>query len=1035
MQNRALKLIYIVFSAVWMIIIFTEYWRYNPNYSKSIELFQYYDLLIIFLGLGSGLTWFIRKPRNKPIKYVNGLSIFCFLLFLDVLAINRFTVKESGLNFTLNGVLSHWGHIIGLSISLLLIYLLIRVIGSIITSLFSPKIAASDLPLIQIALGIMAFTGMLFMLGTIGALTPFIIIPICLIILGLYWRHTFYFFKSTLLTPITIPKNLNALGVFSFLFLGIYLIMNFAQILRPFPIGADSLRVYVNLPNLIAEYGALVIGHQFYNWSLFMSSGLVIFGRIDVVLGISFLGGVFSLLALYQLSKKYLDINYSALGLLAFYSLPMVNFLSYMDMKVDMGLLFYTLTTLLLYYNWLKPSLDEGQAIKGIGLNKAQSFLKDKTPNILKENRLLVLIGLLSGFAFGIKLTVLFFVMSLFCTIWFVKGSKLTFLASFCLCFAAVLILKLDDQPALRQFHDNVGRLKWSLLLLSIILIAYAFIKQKKKLIQLLSYSLIIGFSFALPTLPWLTKNFSETHSLSVHSLLNGKNTEPTFDAGKLDPNEEYVIIPGIYQMPALPEKTKENLKLEEDKSSEKTRKDIGAETKAERRAKRKAKKKNKKKPNERHNSGISEDLHRFMGYEAVPIRYLSIPYDVFIKTNVPGFFIDVGFLLLLFFPTLFLFPNYSTSDWKSRLSKLAFMGLSFILLLISIPSAYLNQKKLTTPEEGLTFINSNPSSGIIGQLSDIINTNSLHFYTPIYDRYLSNFKDSDSFTYPLLIALFAFIVLIVAIRIKNHSRDIQSLVIFLLMYFFLWWMFGAGASWYGIMLFCVPFIFLLKNISDTGQQSKTINNKFNFLFPLKKTIFLSCAMIWVMMSFTHRAANFNPFNKATATRLYYPPITKYSMGEINEKKLMDYNFPNVRNFVRPINKDKKSLVYMIGSPYMYFIDRNDTRILNDLYLDFFNLLVQKHKTKAKIISTLKDKGIRYLVFDLSMASYDVTPGKTLTRKFTNLLNTLYANPGVELLSTDRKIKLHSNGKEVFEVFQDKGTIVSPGTIAIFKIK
>jgi len=149
----------------------------------------------------------------------------------------------------------------------------------------------------------------------------------------------------------------------------------------------------------------------------------------------------------------------------------------------------------------------------------------------------------------------------------------------------------------------------------------------------------------------------------------------------------------------------------------------------------------------------------------------------------------------------------------------------------------------------------------------------------------------------------------------------------------------------------------------------------------------------------------------------------------------MNHHFPNVRQQVNTINRDKKSKVYMVGTPFNFFIDKNDSRVLSDTYLEFFTQLISHYKTKDQIIKKLKDEGFKYIVFDLNMFSYDKTPDKSLTRKFVQFLNTLYGNPGVELMVTDRKIKLYDSGQEVFDVFQDKGNITASGTFGIFKIK
>ncbi len=1005
MQNRAIKLIFTIFSAIWMVIIFSEYWRYNPNYSKSIELFQYYDLLIIFIGIGAVASWFLLKPREKPVRYLNGLSAFLALLLLDAIAVNRFTAKMSRIDFTMIGLFSQLGHIVRVAGCLFLVYLVVRVIGGVFTSIFSPKVSRVDLPLIQVSLGIMILTMLMFFLGLIGLLNAFILVPICIIVLALYWRHTAQYFKETLLKPIAIPKELNVLGIFSFLFLAIFLVLNFAQILRPFPIGSDSLRLYVNVPSLIAEYGGLVDGHQPYSWSLFMSIGKVVFGRVDVVLGLSFFGGFLALVTLFKLSKKWLDINYSAFVLLLFYSLPMTSFLSYMDMKIDMGLMFVSLSILLLFHNWLAPENSKNgvEIEKGVGLINAKTFFKNRIPSTLIQNRSLVLIGLLAGYAFSIKFTFLFLFLALYCTFWFFKGGRLTFITSFFLCFAAILLFQLDAQAGLRQFHQNVNVLQWSLLFIGTGLMAYIYTKQKKKLVELITYSLIIGSFFMLPVLPWIGKNLSETGKVSVTSLLNGKMASPLIKLGqqKKNASKEKVIIPGLYQMPDSPEVSETNGKNNKQKVKK----------------------------------GVSEDLHRFMGYEITPIRYLSLPYDVFINNNIPGFFTDVGFVLLLLLPILFLFPSGNKYEWKSIASNFSFLGLSIFLLIIAIPSALLNQNSLTTAEEGLSLLSSNKSSGIMGEISDLTNRTLLNIYDPINEWILANLSFGESATYPFMILLFIFILMIVSVRVRRHSKVTQSFVLFMLMYFFLWWILGSGASWYGILIFGVPFIFLLKSISSPEKQEHEESSKFNILGAIKKYSVLSIGLLWVLLSFTQRASNYNPADENLAKQIYYPSILDYQMGNLNEQKLMDYHFPNVRQLVRPINKDKKALVYMIGSPYSYFINKNDSRVFSDTYLDFFTNLIQHSKTKEEVINVLKANGFKYIIFDLNMTSYDLTPGKTLIGKFTQFMNTLYANPKVELMATDRKIKLYDSGEIVFDVFQGQGDIVQSGAIGIFKIK
>lgn len=556
MIEKTTKIISGIFAVMWCVVIFSEFWRYNPEYGRSIQYFQYADLLVFFIGIGAALSWGIPKIKSKSIKFVNGLTVFAGLLIIDLITMLFFYGKIDSIQLTGRGLFLHWGHLIGVAAAVFLIYLTARTGGKMLTTIFPIKIAKADLPIIQTCIGIMVLTFLLFFFGTFGLLKNWVIASFLLIVLLANYRDTIQIVKSALFQPLKITKGLNALGVFSFLFLGVFLIYDFVHVLRPFPVGTDSINIYVNLPKLIGESGSLVAGNQPYNWSLFMSLGTVVFGRIDVTLALSFLGGFLALRALYQLSRKWLSINQSALCLLLFGSMPMTNFFLYQDLKIDLGLLFVTLCVLLILHNLIVPQTTQmnlktksptlktkkgtkqkNKTLKAITPNwliNAKTFFSNRMPAFLKENHLLVLIGLLSGFAFGIKLTVLFFFLAIGTAFWYFKGGIISFLAAFCLVFGAVFILKLDAQPLLRGFHETVNELQWLLFAVGLGLFGYLFFKAKNTAISLVKSSFVIGVFFLLPVTPWLGKNFLEADKISIYTLTNGKPATPVMRAKQL---------------------------------------------------------------------------------------------------------------------------------------------------------------------------------------------------------------------------------------------------------------------------------------------------------------------------------------------------------------------------------------------------------------------------------------------------------------------------------------------------------------------
>ena len=198
MLDKSVKLFSAVFALIWMLIIFTEYWRFDPTYSNALQHFQYYDFLILIGVLGAGLTWFITKRKDKPLEYLNGLSIFLGLLILNGISVILFYGKLNGLNLSAAGLFSQIGYFIGISICLLLVYIVIRLIGVIFTSIFPLHVSPSDLPLIQVAIGIALLTLLSFFLGSIGLLHGAVLTPICLIIMVIYWRHSLQILKKNI---------------------------------------------------------------------------------------------------------------------------------------------------------------------------------------------------------------------------------------------------------------------------------------------------------------------------------------------------------------------------------------------------------------------------------------------------------------------------------------------------------------------------------------------------------------------------------------------------------------------------------------------------------------------------------------------------------------------------------------------------------------------------------------------------------------------------------------------------------------------
>ena len=148
-----------------------------------------------------------------------------------------------------------------------------------------------------------------------------------------------------------------------------------------------------------------------------------------------------------------------------------------------------------------------------------------------------MLLGLLTGFGLGIKLTTVYFIFALVCGLWYVKAGRRGFFAAFLVCMLLVFLLKIDDFGGLRQYHLGVAQLQWGVLLAVVFLLAGIFVENKKALQSSIAKTLVYGSFVALSFLPWLVKNYAESGSLSPQVLMNGVDASPAINLQLLEQN------------------------------------------------------------------------------------------------------------------------------------------------------------------------------------------------------------------------------------------------------------------------------------------------------------------------------------------------------------------------------------------------------------------------------------------------------------------------------------------------------------------
>ena len=195
---------------------------------------------------------------------------------------------------------------------------------------------------------------------------------------------------------------------------------------------------------------------------------------------------------------------------------------------------------------------------------------------------------------------------------------------------------------------------------------------------------LLLGFFLSFS--PWLIKHGIESKSISMDTLIFGGDQEDQFKNFKnyFEENASTTV---------LKKETKDFLIAELGKKTNLDVKSMSDEALAE------AGKRNidpeiyfnflKKETGGQENTAKSEEIQRYLGYESGFPRYLSLPYDLTMNSNIKlerG--LNIGFLFFLFLPILF----FSFTKEKSKTLKNSLTGfMLFFIFLISWKSVFVN--------------------------------------------------------------------------------------------------------------------------------------------------------------------------------------------------------------------------------------------------------------------------------------------------------------------------------------------------------
>jgi hypothetical protein len=380
----------------------------SGNFLKIIfapaALFTILTIFFILLALekfktSRYYTIFKKIKHEKDIIF----SVITFFVFGSGLILHLFAYPQSWLAKTLasNNFLFYELNILQKIFSLYVFYvlmiLLVYAVGRKILSLFKINFNSKlELFIFSAGTGFIPFMLGTFLIAVLGWLYAWVIWVFILFSLIFSWKELKKILKELSESSLKLSfenrfSSFKSLAVVGLFFL---LSVNFIIITKPLPFDSDSMHTYFNAPNLYVNCHKYTPLRHIAHGSMGQNGEMVYAAIMSIlnprfIIHLPLLYFILSLLGFYLLLKKLFNEKHAALGLLAIYFMPM-NYFFVMTSKVDTLLIFYSLLMLYSLFLWQKNNFD---------------------------NKLLYLLGIFSGIAFGVKYNAALLIIPLYAAI------------------------------------------------------------------------------------------------------------------------------------------------------------------------------------------------------------------------------------------------------------------------------------------------------------------------------------------------------------------------------------------------------------------------------------------------------------------------------------------------------------------------------------------------------------------------------------------------------------------------------------------
>ena len=404
-------------------------------------------------------------------------------------------------------------------------------------------------------------------------------------------------------------------------------------------------------------------------------------------------------------------------------------------------------------------------------------------------------------------------------------------------------------------------------------------------------------------------------------------------------------------------------------------------------------------------NAGKRVEVQRYIGYEDLLARYTTLPYDVSANTSNQGRYFDIGYAIMALFPIALLVLLY-------RRKKAFYLCMLFLILYLSFVFNYsfvnIDGVGPVYPyndnwEISSTSDTRTPVQVFITSVYRIAHQIS----SPILSVVKSLSTEKDRITYFILFLLFCAAIFF-SKKVFSTNKKWNGLLVCTIGYSFLWMILSGGIIWYGFLILPLAYVFIMRALNGPNSEKKIPAS-------ISSIILILALSPWILMSYVSKVGN-ESFPSSNMTQfgknIIHPQLSYYTTGINNYEEVRDMIYRNNFGMFDQINSNN-DLIFQVGTSMTFEIRNNPYRCFQDNTLNDFFKLLESEKDKVRLMDHLRNAGYRYIIVDLFTHTLDKTPERSLVKKYQLFLNTIYQNPRVRLMATDRVVQVRSNNGEV----------------------